>query len=71
MKIAYQYLAMNNYLAIAVSCNERCLLNNLDCQIENVSTVIIACCLLRDICQLNKEDYTDSNGILEGVIRQE
>ena len=49
----------------------RCLLNNLDCQIENVSTVIIASCVLHNICQLNKDDYTDNDGILEAVIRQE
>ena len=49
----------------------RCLLNNLDCQIENVSTVIIACCVLRNICQLNKGNYIDNDGILEADIRQE
>ena len=47
----------------------RCLLNNLDCQIENVSTVIIACCVLHNICQLIKDDYIDNDGILEAVIR--
>ena len=49
----------------------RCLLNNLDCQIENVLTVIIACCVLHSICQLNKNDYVDNDGIFEAVIRQE
>ena len=45
--------------------------NNLDCQIENVSTVIIAGCVLHNIYQLNKDDYIDKDGILEAVIRQE
>ena len=49
----------------------QCLLNNLDCQIENVSTVIIACCVLRNICQLNKGNYIDNDGMLEADIRQE
>ena len=49
----------------------RYLQNNLDCQIENVSTVIIAYCVLHNICQLNKDDYIDNDGMLEAVIRQE
>ena len=49
----------------------RYLQNNLDCQIENVSTVIIAGCVLHNICQLNKDDHIDKDGILEAVIRQE
>ena len=47
------------------------LLNNLDCQIQNVSTVIVACCALQNICQLNKYHHIDNDGILEAVIRQE
>ena len=49
----------------------QCLLNNLDCQIENFPTVIIACCVLHSIYQLNKDDYIDNSGIFKAVIRQE
>ena len=46
-------------------------MNNLDCQIENVSTVIIACCVLHNICHLNKGNYIDNDDILEADLRQE
>ena len=49
----------------------RCLLKRLDNEIENVSTVIIACCTLHNICQMNNEDYIDRDGVLERILRQE
>ena len=49
----------------------RCLLKRLDNQIENVSSVVITCCVLHNICQMNKDEYIDDDGILEDVLRQE
>ena len=43
----------------------------LDCRIENVSSIVIACCILHNICQINKDDYIDDDGVLDAVIRQE
>ena len=37
----------------------RCLLKRLDNRIENVSAVVIACRVLHNICQTNKDDYLD------------
>ena len=49
----------------------RCLLKRLDNQIEIVSSVAIRCCVLHNICQMNKDEYIDDDGILEEVLRQE
>ena len=49
----------------------RCLLKRLYNQIEIVSSVAIRCCVLHDICQMNKDEYIDDDGILEEVLRQE
>ena len=43
----------------------RCLLKRLDNRIENVSAVVIACCVLHNICQMNIDDYLDQVGMLE------
>ena len=49
----------------------RCFLKRLDNQIENVSSIVITCCVLHNICQMNKDEYIDNDGILEEVLRQE
>ena len=49
----------------------RCLLKRLDNEIENVLSVFITCCFLHNICQMNKVDYIDDDGILDDVLRQE
>ena len=49
----------------------RCLLKRLDNQIENVSTVIITCCTIHNICQINNDNYVDRDGVLEQILRQE
>ena len=35
------------------------------------SSVAITCCVLHNICQMNKDEYIDDDGILEDVLRQE
>ena len=35
----------------------RCLLKRLDNRIENVSAAVIACCVLQNICQMNRGDF--------------
>ena len=35
------------------------------------SSVAITCCVLHNICQMNKDEYIDHDGILEDVLRQE
>ena len=49
----------------------RCLLKRLDCQVENVSAVVITCCVLHNFCQINGENYCDEDGVLDELIRQE
>lgn len=49
----------------------RCLLKRLDNEIENVSSVIVTCCVLHNICQINKDDYVDDDGLLENILRNE
>ena len=46
----------------------RCLLKKLDNRIENVSAVVIACCVLDNTCQMNKDDYLDQDGMLEAIL---
>ena len=41
----------------------KCLLKRLDNHIENVSAVVIVCCVLHKICQINKDDHLDQDGI--------
>ena len=47
----------------------RCLLKRLDNYTENASKVIIACCILHNMCQMNGEEYADAD--LETLIAQE
>ena len=49
----------------------RSLLKRLDNRIENVSAVIITCCTLHNICQINNDEYIDNDEVLEGILRQE
>ena len=49
----------------------RCLLKRLDNCIENVSAVVIACCVLHNICQMNRDDYLDQDGMLEAILAHE
>ena len=49
----------------------RCLLKRLDDRIENVSAVVIACCVLDNIFQMNKDDYLDQDGMLEAILAHE
>ena len=46
----------------------RCLLKRLDNRIENVSAVVITCCVLHNICQMNKYDYVDQDGMLHEIL---
>ena len=48
----------------------RCLLKRLDNRIENVSAVAIACCV-HNICQMNKDNYLDQDGMLEAIFARE
>ena len=45
-----------------------CLLKRLDNRIENVSAVVITCCVLHNICQMNKYDYVDQDGMLDEIL---
>ena len=49
----------------------RCLFKRLDSEIENVSNGIITCVALRNMCQLNRDEYLDEDEVLEQVLRQE
>ena len=49
----------------------RSLLKKLDNRIENISAVIITCCTLHNICQINNDKYIDNDEVLEGILRQE
>ena len=49
----------------------RCLLKRLDNRAENISSVIITCCVLHNICQINSDFYIDDDDIVEIVIAQE
>ena len=47
------------------------MLKRLDSSIENVSAVVIAFCALRNICQMNKDDYLRQDGMLEAILAHE
>ena len=47
------------------------MLKRLDNCIENVSAVVIACCVLHNICQMNRDDYLDHDGMLEAILAHE
>ena len=49
----------------------RCLLKRLDNRIENVSAVVIACCVLHNICQMNRGYYLDQDEMLEAILAHE
>ena len=49
----------------------RCLLNCLDHNIENLSDVIISCCVLHNICQMKGDSYIDSEDDLEHTLQLE
>ena len=49
----------------------RILLNCLNQEIQNVSHVIISCCILHNICQIRNENFIDENDILGEVIQAE
>ena len=49
----------------------RCLLKQLDSEIENVSNAIITCVVLHNMCQFNGDQYLDEDEFLEQALRQE
>ena len=49
----------------------RFLLNCLDHNIENLSDVIISCCVLNNICQMKGDSYTDNDDVLERTLQRE
>ena len=49
----------------------RCLLNCLDHNIENLSDVIISCCVLHNICQMKGDSYIDNDDVLEHTLQRE
>ena len=48
----------------------RCLLKPLDNRIENVTAVVITCCVLHNICQMRKDEYIDKDGMLDEILRK-
>ena len=46
-------------------------MKRLGCKIENVSSFIITCVVLHNICQIAGDDYVDHGNILETIIAQE
>ena len=48
-----------------------CFLKRLDNCTENVSAVVIACCFLHNIRQMNGDDYLGHNGMLEAILAHE
>ena len=49
----------------------RCLLNCLDHNIENLSDVIISCCVLHNICQIKVDSYIDNDDVLKHILQRE
>ena len=49
----------------------RCLLKGLDNDLESVSSIIISCCVLHNICQQNHDNYINGDDVLENVLEQE
>ena len=49
----------------------RCLLKRLDILMENLSSTIITCCVLHNICQQQGDDYIDHDKILPAVLHHE
>ena len=49
----------------------RCLLKRLDNDLESVSSIIITCCVLYNICQQNHDNYINCDDVLENVLEQE
>ena len=49
----------------------RCLLKRLYNDLESLSSMIITCCMLHNICQQNHDNYIDDNAVLENVLEQE
>lgn len=37
---------------------------------ENVSAVVITCCVWRNICQMNKNDYVEKDRTREKILAQ-
>ena len=46
-------------------------MKTLDNRIEYVSAFVIACCVLYNICQMNKDDYVGQDGMLEAILAHE
>ena len=49
----------------------RCSLNCLDHNIENLSDVIISCCVLRNTCQMKGDSYINNDDVLEHTLHRE
>ena len=49
----------------------RCLLNCLNHNIENLSDVIISCCVLHNTCLMERDSYIDNDDVLEHTLRWE
>ena len=49
----------------------RCLLKRLDNDLESLSSIIITCCVLHNICQQYHDNYIDDDDVLENVLKQE
>ena len=49
----------------------RCFLNCLHHNIENLSDVIISCCVLRNTCQMKGDSYIKNDGVLEHTLHRE
>ena len=49
----------------------RCLLKCFDNDLESVSSIVITCCVLHNICQQNHDNYIDDDDVLENVLEQE
>ena len=49
----------------------RCLLKRLDNELKNIPNIIITCCVLHNICQMNGDKYIDDDEVLNLVIRNE
>ena len=49
----------------------RCLLNCPDHNTENLSDVIISCCVLHNICHMKEDSYIDNDDVLEPTLQRE
>ena len=81
LNLSQEQKKFNRYLSSATVAVERtfailkarwrCLLNCPDHNTENLSDVIISCCVLHKICHMKEDSYIDNDDVLEPTLQRE